>query len=100
MRPAVPFPGKHETVAGGPQHLVGGAHFTENAAGAFPRLPHLAAFGGGDVGNANRPGLVGAARTINALAAVAGFTDKGNRPSVGRPRGLAIEVGGGVEITK
>ena len=76
MSPAVAFPREDEAVTGGPPDLMFCSDLAEDAARTLLRLPDFTALAGGGVGNANRPGFVGAARAVDASLAVTGLTEK------------------------
>src|SRR5262249_49961749 len=68
------------------------AHFAQDAALPFPRLPHFPPLAGGGVSDPNRPRFVGAARAQNALAFMARLAHKGDRTAGRRPRRVAVPI--------
>ena len=99
MRPAVALPREDQAVAG-PQQLVFGGDFAEHAAGAFARAPEFAPGAGFGRGNADGPGLARAVRLANGTQAARWDADECHAAAVGRPFGVAVVVGAGVEVAQ
>ena len=100
MRPAVALPGEDDAAAIGPQQLVPGGHFAEHAAGARGGAPDFAARAGLHGGHADGPRLAGAVRLANGPQSAAGDSNEGDAAAIGRPFGLRVGIGAGVEIAQ
>src|ERR1700694_4098601 len=100
MHPAGFFPRENDAIAGAPEQLIIGKHGVESATRSFGSMPQLTAVSGGGIGQSNGPRIGGGADGTGRASGGRSDAYEGYLFTVGRPDGIGIAVGTGIQVAQ